>query len=98
MKKTWAFIYKSAGCNPEVHQSVIESSKHLTLIYGVSTIEEGCILAKKIVDDGCKLIELCGGFGVEGAKQVISAVEGRVPVGYIDYFPEELEKLRQQNS
>jgi hypothetical protein len=98
MKKKWAFIYKSPGCDPEIHQSIIESPKHLTLIYGVKTIEEGCALAQKIVDDGCKLIELCGGFGAEGARKVIAAVEGRVPVGFIDYFPEEFEKLRKQNN
>lgn len=95
MRKKWAFIYKSEGCDPNVHQSVIESPKHITFIYGVKSIEEGCILAKKIVDDGCMLIELCGGFGVEGTKQVITAIKGLVPVGYIDYFPEELKKLQK---
>lgn len=92
--KTWAFIYKTAGCSPETHFAELLSETRRSLIYGVSSIEEGCELAREImVTEDCKLIELCGGFGAEGARKVIAAVDGQIPVGYIDYFPEEREKL-----
>lgn len=92
--KTWAFIFKSSGCRPEVHKAEMTSDTRRSLIYGVETIEEGCALAKKLMDtENCLLIELCGGFGPEGTRRVIEAVEGKIPVGYITYFPEEKEKL-----
>ena len=46
-----------------------------------------------MLEEDCKLVELCGGFGTEGTREVIAAVEGKIPVGYIDYFPEERKKL-----
>ena len=92
--KTWAFIYKTAGCDPDKHFAELLSDTRRSLIYGVSSIDEGCELARKIMNtEDCKLIELCGGFGEDGARKVITAVEGKIPVGYIDYFPEEREKL-----
>lgn len=92
--KTWAFIYKTQGASPDVHKADLKSETRRSLIYGVSSIEEGAALAKRLMlEDDCKLIELCGGFGVDGTKKVIAAVEGKIPVGYIDYFPEERKKL-----
>lgn len=91
--KTMAFIYVYKGCDPKRDTAVIKSSLLKTIIVGVDSIDSGCEIAKKVVEEGCRLIELCGGFGVEGTKKVIDAVQGAVPVGYIDYFPEEKEKV-----
>ena len=38
-------------------------------------------------------IELCGDFGEEGCRRVIAAVDGKLPVGYVTYFPEEAVKV-----
>jgi len=84
----WAFVYISPDCDPEVHKSIIESPGWKAYIYGVSSIDAGCELAKKLVANGCKLIELCGGFGEEGAKRVVEAIDDAVPVGYVTYFPD----------
>lgn len=94
--KPLAFIYVSQGADPERDHTVFYSQQHAMAIYGVPTIEEGCQVAQKIVQEGCKIIELCGGFGPEGAEQVIRAIGGVVPVGYIYYSPEENEKRRLQ--
>lgn len=91
--KIMAFIYVYEGCDPERDIAVIESTLLKTIIVGVDSIDAGCEIAKKVVEEGCRLIELCGGFGVEGTKKVIDAIQGAVPVGYIDYFPEEKEKV-----
>lgn len=95
-KRTWAFIYKSPGCREQDQHAVLMSPQHRSLMYGVGSVEEGCLLAARLEQEGCKLIELCGGFGAEGAKKVIEAVGGRIPVGYIEYFPEEWQKLQEQ--
>ena len=91
--KTWAFIYIFEGCNPKKDRAVIQSSKIKTFIVGTDSIDSGCEVAKELVKEGCRLIELCGGFGVDGTKKVIDAVGGSIPVGYVDFFPEEKEKV-----
>jgi len=97
-KRKWAFIYTAPGCSEEDQHCVLTSPKHRSLMYGVGSVEEGCRLAARLEHEGCKLIELCGGFGPEGTKKVIEAVGGRIPVGYITYFPEEWQKLQAQKS
>lgn len=92
--KTWAFLYRADGCDPAVHRADLVSDTRRSIICGVNSIDEGCKLARDLMEqENCLLIELCGGFGAQGARRVIAAVDGRIPVGYIDYFPEELEKL-----
>lgn len=91
--KIMAFIYVYEGCNPVRDKAIIQSTLLKTIIIGVSSIEAGCEEAKKVVEEGCRLIELCGGFGSEGAKKVINAIQGIVPVGYTIYSPEEKEKV-----
>jgi len=97
MVRPIAFIFTSKGASPDVHRAVLETEQHRLDVRGVSSVDEGCKVAKQLVDEGCKLIELCGGFGPEGTRKVIEAIGGKVPVGYIDWFPEELEKRAQLN-
>ena len=58
-------------------------------IVGVASVEEACAEAKNLLEEGIGCIELCGAFGPEGAKQVIRATEGKIPVGYITHLPEQ---------
>jgi len=62
------------------HKAEIETPKIIMLIQGVGSIEEGASMAKKLVDKGVSLIELCGGFGYGGAKAVSDAVGDRASV------------------
>lgn len=94
--KTWAFIFKSPFCAEEPVQTEIEYGERRLLLLGADSIEKACDLAKWAMEEkGCWLIELCGGFRREGTRAIIAAVEGKIPVGYVDYFPEELEKLER---
>jgi len=95
IKKKWAFIYTSDGCLADRQHCTIEGPHSTAYFVGTGSVEEGCLIAKQLVEQGCQLLELCGGFGAAGARQVIAAIDGRVPVGYIDYFPEELLKVQQ---
>lgn len=63
------------------------------VITGVPTFPEACAEAKKMLADGVHFIELCGDFGEEHCKEIVAAVDGKIPVGYVTYLPEELEKL-----
>lgn len=91
---TWAFIYISKDCDPTKHTATIDSSGCKSIIIGVESVEAGCEIAKKVVEQGCQLIELCGGFGADGAKKVVDATNGAVPVGFVGYFPGDEEKIK----
>ena len=52
-------------------------------IIGVSSVDQACIVAKQLYDDGVDCIELCGAFGEGGANKVIDATENKIPVGYV---------------
>jgi hypothetical protein len=91
---TWAFIYISKECNPKEHNKTIDSLGCRSIFVGVDSVDAGCEAAKKLVSEGCRIIELCGGFGKQGAKKVIEATEGAVPVGFVDYFPGDEEKVK----
>ncbi|OCN05173.1 hypothetical protein A4S06_01975 [Erysipelotrichaceae bacterium MTC7] len=52
-------------------------------IIGVRTIEEACTVAKRLQDEGISCIELCGAFTKTGAREVIHATNGEIPVGYV---------------
>jgi hypothetical protein len=52
---------------------------------GVPDVQSASTEARKLVEEGVKLIELCGAFGGAGLAAVTSAVQGRVPVGAVFY-------------
>lgn len=90
----WAFIFRSDGCDPEVDKLVLHHCGNRMLVYGTNTIEEGCEVAKRIVEEeGCELIELCGGYGPDGARKMIEAIDGKSPIGHVVYLESEIPKL-----
>lgn len=58
-------------------------------IIGVADVKEAEEIARKLYEEGVDCIELCGAFGVEGAKKVIEATENKLPIGYITHLPEQ---------
>ena len=94
--RTWAFILKSPSCAEKPLRTEIEYGERRLLILGADTVEKACGLAKWAVEEkGCWLIELCGGFHKDGAQKIIEAVRGKVPVGHVEFLPEELVKLER---
>jgi predicted polyphosphate/ATP-dependent NAD kinase len=75
----WAFIYT---LDEPAREPRIDTVGSLTCI-GVPSISDAPGLARQLVEDGVELIELCGGFGGAGLAAVVSAVQGRVPVGAV---------------
>lgn len=87
----WAFIYLGVGCNADVTHAELtyrEGSRNVH-VYGVGSLDEGCALAKRLVEEeGFSLLELCGGFGKDGYLKIAEAVDNKILVGYIDYLPD----------
>ena len=49
-------------------------------------------------EEGCSLIELCGGYGPEGCQAVLEAVNHKVVVGYVAYPPTVQKMLDAQKT
>ncbi len=64
-------------------------------IIGVSDIYEACAVARKLYEDGIDCIELCGAFGVDGAKQIIKTTENKIPIGYVTHLAEQDEVYKE---
>ncbi|HEY5810900.1 MAG TPA: DUF6506 family protein [Povalibacter sp.] len=77
----WAFIYTLDDPTDEMR---IDTIGTLTCV-GIPGIEAAPQIARQLVGDGVKLIELCGGFSGAGLAAVVAAVDGRVPVGAVFY-------------
>jgi hypothetical protein len=85
MTSSWAFIYGQPGADPEADRFVIDRDGQWTTLVPVpdeSVVEE---VALGLIDEGVQLIELCGGFNLLDAARVVEAVDGRVPVGHVNY-------------
>ncbi len=73
--------------NYKIDKAILHGGK--ARIVGVANIEEACIAAKELKEEGIGCIELCGAFGEAGAKAIIKATENKLPVGYITHLPEQ---------
>ncbi len=56
---------------------------------GVPDIDAACEQAALLKAEGVGCIELCGAFGEQGARRVIEATGGSIPVGYVTHLPEQ---------
>jgi Family of unknown function (DUF6506) len=65
---------------------IVRETRHETLtIVFVPNAEAAAAVAGDLVDGGTKLIELCGGFGLEAGSIVARAVNGRAAVGTVSF-------------
>ena len=88
------FIFRTDGCDPTRHRSVIDTLEGNVITVGVDSVDQACAVAAEALAAGtAHFIELCGDFGEEGCRRVIAAVEGKLPVGYVTFFPEEKVKV-----
>jgi hypothetical protein len=55
------------------------------IIVGVGSYESACEEARKLASEGLALLELCGGFGVQGHAKVSEAANGRFLVGAVRF-------------
>ena len=82
----FAFIIMDGANAPQESAVIHEGTAR---IVGVSDVEEACAAAQVLCSEEIDCIELCGAFGVEGARRVIRATGNRIPVGYVTHLPEQ---------
>ncbi|AOY78293.1 DUF6506 family protein [Clostridium formicaceticum] len=87
-----AFIFVAPEADASKHRAVIKVIKtsvvSLTVV-GVKDYKEAIEVTKELVEQGITVIELCGGFGLEGVAAVKKAVKGKADVGVVrfDHHP-----------
>lgn len=85
MKVNAAFIFVAPEVDYKIHRSVIDTPVvHLTVV-GVKNYDEAELVAKEVVEQGVKAIELCAGFGNEGIARISKAVKGKASVGAVKF-------------
>jgi len=62
-------------------------------VAGINKPKDAIEVAKKMVQDGIQIIELCGAFGPVWTAKIIEATERKVPVGTVTYGPESMPGL-----
>ncbi|WCE29324.1 DUF6506 family protein [Vibrio sp. SCSIO 43137] len=93
MKLTkYAFLMIGEGYKP-AQLSTLDSGAFSTTIICVENIDMACEEAKKLIEQGIELIELCGAFKGEMIDDVINAVEGKIPVGNMGMREVERDKF-----
>ena len=81
-----AFLFVSPGANPDEQRAVISVPGGLALlVVGAEDYQQAAEVAKKLVADGIKAIELCAGFGHKGAAIIAEATEGKIPIGVVRF-------------
>jgi predicted polyphosphate/ATP-dependent NAD kinase len=89
----WGFIYKLGSQATGQREDVLGSDDCMLVSVGIAALDDGPAVARRLVDDGVQLIELCGAFGPTGTAAVVQAVGGKVPVGGVSYGIEAIEGL-----
>ena len=88
MKKQFAFFLMGREYDTGRDRATFETPGMITHIYTVHSLPEACALAAGCAAQGVGAIELCGAFGEAGARRVMQATGGRIPVGYVTHAAE----------
>ncbi|MGC3962187.1 MAG: DUF6506 family protein [Rhodocyclaceae bacterium] len=85
MKVNAAFLFVAPEVDRTAHRSVVDTPVVCLTVVGVKDYEEAREVALELVEQGVEAIELCAGFGHEGAAIVAKAVQGRAAVGVVRF-------------
>lgn len=79
------FIYIIMGpFDSKVDRKTIGKNDNAEII-GVRNLDEAKVVAKSLIGIA-DVIELCGAFGESGAREIIDATFGKIPVGFVRHL------------
>jgi hypothetical protein len=87
----WAFIYTLDEPGARTRIDTLGT----LICVGVPAVADAPALARRLLEEGVELIELCGGFAGAGLAAVVAAVQNRVPVGAVFYGVEAAAALNR---
>ena len=80
-----AFIFLAPGAEPTQHKSEVQTPEVELKVIGVRDYHAAEEVIQKLVAEGVNAIELCGGFGHEGAAIAARAAGRDVVVGVVRF-------------
>ncbi|SNS18138.1 hypothetical protein SAMN05446037_1005147 [Anaerovirgula multivorans] len=80
-----AFIFVAPEADSNKHRAAIKTPMVSLIAIGVKDYKEAIEVTKELVEQGIAAIELCGGFGLEGAAAVKKAAEGKAAIGVVRF-------------
>jgi hypothetical protein len=81
-----AFIFVAPEADPKTNRQWVKTKEVEVLTVAVKDYAQAVDLAKELVQsEGIKAIELCGGFGHQGAALIQKAVAGKAAVGVVRF-------------
>lgn len=80
-----AFIFLADGADPEVHRASVMTPSVELITVGVCNYSEAERVAGELIKEGVTAIELCGGFGHDGAARIAKAMRGKAAVGVVRF-------------
>lgn len=84
MKRKVVFMFISAALTAPT-RVVTDLGQGEMIMVGVGSYDMACQEAKKLVDEGVIMIELCGGFGTTGHAKVTEAVDRKIQIGIVRF-------------
>lgn len=80
-----AFLVVAPEADKKRDRAVISSSVVELITVMVNNYDEAKEEAKNLLNEGVKVIELCGGFGNKGVEIISEAVLYKIPVGVVRF-------------
>ncbi|SHJ10634.1 DUF6506 family protein [Desulfofundulus thermosubterraneus] len=80
-----AFIFVAPEADPARHRAVVKTPEVELTVVGVKDYTQAEETARELVAAGTAAIELCGGFGHDGAARVARAAGESVSVGVVRF-------------
>ncbi len=81
----YSFIIKAPGYTAARHRAELSSPAFHSTVVGVEDIDEAILATDDLLRDGVEIIELCGGFTPEEARQIQDRVGEKFDVGLVRY-------------
>ena len=80
-----AFIFLSPSGDSKTADAVVETPDVAVTVAAARDYAEAEEVARRLVEDGVQAIELCGGFGIQGATRIDEAVGENAAVGVVRF-------------
>ncbi len=84
-KPKMAFMALVPDADPQEHRCTMETGLVEIVFVFAANMNQAIDVAKGLADEGCSVIELCGGFGHTMTGKVADAVRGKAAVGAVRF-------------
>jgi len=84
-KLKMAFMALVPDADPQEHRCTMETGLAEIVFVFAANMDQAVDVAKQLAEEGCSVIELCGGFGNTMTGKIADAVRGKAAVGAVRF-------------